>query len=116
MTSMLHLDQVWLIAPGATAIILAGFGIFARWCSFSPAVPRRKLEQLRVGMTMEEVKTLLGSARDQKHSTHGTSQWIYGARMKRHVLLIEFSDKLILQSFAHGIPDRRRAAAGYKGS
>ena len=116
MISLLHSNEVWLVALVATIAILAGFGIFARWCSFSPAVPRRKLEQLRVGMTMDEVKNLLGPARDQSHLPAGASQWVYGARMKRHILIIEFSDKLVLQSFAHGVPDRRRAAASFKGS
>jgi outer membrane protein assembly factor BamE (lipoprotein component of BamABCDE complex) len=116
MMGVLHSVEVWMAAMAATIAILTGFGIFARWCAFSPAVSHWKLEQLRVGMTMDEVKSLLGAARDQSHQNNGVTQWVYGARMKRHILIIEFSDKLVLQSFAHGVPDRRRAAASFKGS
>jgi outer membrane protein assembly factor BamE (lipoprotein component of BamABCDE complex) len=103
--------ELWLITLVATVAILAGFGVFARWCSFSPAVPRRKLEELHVGMTTEQVQTLLGAPRDMMHQGDGSSQWVYGARMKRHMLIIEFNKKSVVQSFAHGVPDTRRAAA-----
>ncbi|HTD68282.1 MAG TPA: hypothetical protein VK846_17290 [Candidatus Limnocylindria bacterium] len=102
--------EVWMVALAATVVVLAGFGMFARWCSFSPAVPRRKLERLRVGMTMDEVTALLREPRERKVSSDGAQQWLYGARMKRHLLMIEFNASNVLQSFAHGVPAPRRSA------
>ncbi len=116
MMGLLHSIEVWLIALVITVAILAGFGVFARWCSFSPAVPRRKLGELRVGMTMQEVQALLGLPREQRQDGPGSSQWVYGARAKRHMLIMEFSDKGVLQSFADGVPNVRRAIASTKDS
>lgn len=101
--------ELWMVALVATVTVLAGFGAFARWCSFSPAVPRKKLERLRVGMTMDEVTALLREPRDRKVSSDGAQQWLYGARMKRHILMIEFNASHVLQSFAHGVPVQRRS-------
>jgi outer membrane protein assembly factor BamE (lipoprotein component of BamABCDE complex) len=114
MSSALHSIEAWLIALAITVAILAGFGIFSRWCAFSPAVSRRKLDQLRVGMSMDEVRTMLGEPRDATYQGDGSSQWVYGARVKRHMLIIEFSSKASITGFAHGIPDRRRAPASPK--
>lgn len=104
------------MALTVTVAILAGFGIFARWCSFSPAVPRRKLQELRVGMTTEEVRALLGRPREERHDGPGPRRWVYGARVKRHLLIIEFSGKGVLQSFADGVPNVRRAPFSAKDS
>ena len=102
--------ELWLVALAITIIVLGGFGAFARWCSFSSAVPRKKLEQLHVGMTVEEVVALLGEPREKKQSDNASQQWLYGARMKRHILILEFASSGRLQTFAHGVPDPRRAA------
>jgi outer membrane protein assembly factor BamE (lipoprotein component of BamABCDE complex) len=104
MMDTLHSREVWIAALGLTFLLLAGFGVFARWCSFSPAVRGDRLGQLRVGMTMDEVRALLGAPRRTKTGESGLRQWIYGAPMKRHVLLIEFSSRDQLQSFGHGVP------------
>ena len=113
MSGVFHSIETWLVALVITVAILAGFGIFSRWCAFSPAVPRRKLDELQVGMSMDEIRTMLGEPRDATHQSDGASQWVYGSRVKRHLLIIEFN-KARVSAFAHGIPDRRRAAASAK--
>jgi hypothetical protein len=105
----LHSIEVWLIALAITICLLGGFGVFARWCSFSPAIKRAQLEKLHVGMSMTEVVALLGPPREAKTSEDGHRHWLYGSRMKRHVLLIEFTSHDAVESFAHGIPPRRTA-------
>jgi outer membrane protein assembly factor BamE (lipoprotein component of BamABCDE complex) len=104
----LHSIEVWLVALAITVTVLAGFGMFARWCALSAAVPASKLEKLRVGMTANEVVALLGEPRETKASPNGHRLWFYGARVKRHILLIEFNSRELLESFAHGVPDPRR--------
>lgn len=103
----IHSIEVWLVALAITVALLTGFGMFARWCAVSPAVPVKKLESLRVGMTAEEVKAMLGAPRQMKTSDAGARTWVYGTAMKRHLLLIEFNDSGTLTSFAHGIPPSR---------
>lgn len=107
----LHSIDVWLVALAITVTVLAGFGASARWIALSAAVPAAKLEKLRVGMTTGEVTTLLGPPRETKTSPNGHRLWLYGARVKRHVLLIEFNGHDVLESFAHGVPDPRRRRA-----
>jgi outer membrane protein assembly factor BamE (lipoprotein component of BamABCDE complex) len=102
-----HSIEVWLVALTITICLLGGFGVFARWCSFSPAVRGEDLEKLRVGMTTNQVMALLGFPRNHKMSAEGHKQWLYGARMKRHVLLIEFNANDKVEGFAHGVPGRR---------
>ena len=106
--SALHSIEVWLIALGLTTALLTGFGIFTRWCVLSPAVRADRLARLCVGMTTDEVTALLGRPREARTSPEGLRQWIYGSRMKRHVLLIEFTKQDTLQSFGHGVPGARR--------
>ena len=108
MSGALNSIEVWLIALVATVAILAGFGFFSRWCSFSPAAPRRKLEQLRVGMSMTDVREILGSPRDAVRVGDGPLQWVYGSRLKRHMLIIEFNSNEMVTSFAHGVPQSSR--------
>ena len=96
--------EFWLVALIVTICLLGGFGVFARWCSFSPAVRREQMEKLRVGMTTGEVVALIGHPRESTQGVDGIRQWIYGSRMKRHVLIMQFSSSDRLQSFAHGIP------------
>jgi hypothetical protein len=104
-----HSIEVWMVALAITISFMGGFGLFARWCSFSPAVPQTRLEQLRVGMTTSEVVALLGPPRENKAIENGHRQWLYGARMKRHILLIEFNSHDAIESFAHGVPPHRTA-------
>lgn len=115
MMAIIYSLEVWLVVAGVTLLLLMGFGMFARWCSFSTAVRIDRLEQLRVGQSMDEVRTLLGPPRqikngqEHKEDESGPRQWIYGARMKRHVLLVEFNTHGQLQSFAHGVPGAARS-------
>jgi outer membrane protein assembly factor BamE (lipoprotein component of BamABCDE complex) len=102
-----HSIEVWLVALAITICLIGSFGAFARWCSFSPAVPREALDKLRVGMTTYEVLALLGPPRQTRTAENGHRHWIFGAPMKRHVLLIEFNSHEAVESFAHGVPGRR---------
>jgi outer membrane protein assembly factor BamE (lipoprotein component of BamABCDE complex) len=116
MSGALNSIELWLVALVATVTILTGFGIFSRWCSFSPAVPRRKLALLSVGMTMEQVRELLGRAREESHQNNGVTQWTYGARAKRHMLIVEFNANSAVIGFAHGVPEARRSRFSAKDS
>ena len=100
----IHNIEGWLVALAITIALLIGFSLFTRWCSQSPAVRQEKLDQLRVGMTQEEVKAILGSPRKVRTSKEGLRSWLYGPAMKRHVLLLEFNEHGRLESFAHGVP------------
>lgn len=103
MNSIQSMD-LWMFALVLTVTTLAGFGIFARWCAYSPAVPRDKLNRLAVGMTMEEVKLLLGPPRLRRGLPDDLKEWVYGVTMKRHVLMLQFGLDGKLQSFGHGVP------------
>jgi outer membrane protein assembly factor BamE (lipoprotein component of BamABCDE complex) len=116
MSNALHSVELWLIALVITVSILAGFGMFSRWCIFSPAVSRRKLDQLHVGMSMDEVARLLGRARDESRQSNGVIQWTYGPRVKRHVLTIEFNANSTVGAFAHGVPGAGRTGRSVKDS
>ena len=94
----------WIIVAVLTVILLAGFGFFSRWCAYSPAVPRDRLNQLTVGSTMEGVRLLLGPPRLMRQLPEGLREWVYGAPMKRHVLMLQFSAEGTLQSFGHAVP------------
>lgn len=107
----LHSIEVWVVALLITVTLLAGFGMFARWCAFSAAVPAGKLAKLCVGMKTDEVSALLGPPRGTKTSANGHRLWFYGARVKRHILLIEFNSHDAVESFAHGVPGLRRGAS-----
>jgi hypothetical protein len=107
MTSF-HSIEVWLIALVVLICVMGGFGVFARWCAESPAVPRRSLENLQVGMAAQEIVALLGPPREVRHPPEGPLQWIYGSRMKRHVLMMEFNADERMQVFAHGVPGTHR--------
>ena len=96
--------EVWLVAILGTLLVLAGFALFARWCSYSPAVAQRQLEKLRVGMTASEVVAIIGQPREFWKTDQGKNVWLYGARMKRHVLMLQFSEDERMTAFAHGIP------------
>jgi outer membrane protein assembly factor BamE (lipoprotein component of BamABCDE complex) len=106
-----HSIELWLVALIVTVCVIGGFGIFARWCAQSPAIPRGDLEKLRVGMTSAEIVALLGNPREVKRSPEGHVQWVYGSRMKRHLLMMEFNSNDKLQIFAHGVPSTHRRPA-----
>ena len=105
--------EVWLVALVITICVIGGFGVFARWCSQAPAVARDRLDNLRVGMTAAEIVALLGQPRDVRHTPEGRREWIYGSRMKRHVLMMQFDSHDRLLVFAHGVPgSHRRSSPG----
>jgi hypothetical protein len=104
----LHSIEPWLVALVVTVCVIGGFGVFARWCAQSPAIPQRDIDKLFVGMTSAEIAALLGEPREIRHTPEGHLQWVYGSRMKRHVLMMEFDSKDKLQIFAHGVPSTHR--------
>ena len=55
-------------------------------------------------MTADEVAALLGPPRLTKNMPDGSHQWTYGMRMKRHVLMIDFSPQFKVRGYGHGIP------------
>ena len=100
-------NEFWLVAMIGLIGVVGGFGLFTRWCAFSPAVRRAQLEKLCLGMTSAEVVALIGQPRSVKQMPDGR-HWAYGSRMKRHVLMMKFSEEDKLQSFAHGVPGEGR--------
>lgn len=106
--SGLHSIELWLVALVVTVCVIGGFGVFARWCAQSPAVPQREIDKLRVGMTSAEIVALIGEPREVRRTPEGHTQWVYGSRLKRHVLMMEFNSQDKLQVFAHGVPSAHR--------
>jgi hypothetical protein len=104
----LHSIEMWMVALVITVCVIGGFGIFARWCAQSPAIPQRELDKLRLGMTSGEIVALLGKPREVRRSPENHVQWIYGSKLKRHILMMEFGASDKLQIFAHGVPGTHR--------
>lgn len=104
MMNTLQSIELWLVALILTIVVVGGFGIFARWCGESPAVRRDKLDMLRTGMTTAEVVAILGQPRETKQGNYGNPVWIYGSRLKRHALVLEFSRDDRMLAFTHGVP------------
>jgi outer membrane protein assembly factor BamE (lipoprotein component of BamABCDE complex) len=100
--------QVWIIVLAALAVIATGFSVFARWSAFGPAVRHRKLDTLRVGASMDEITALLGRPRERRDGEEGRQLWLYGSRLKRHVLVIEFDATGKMIQFIHGVPSLRK--------
>ena len=101
--------EFWLVALIGTICVVGGFGLFARWCSFSPAVRSEQIDKLRVGMTSAEIVAVLGQPREVRQATGDKHQtWTYGAPMKRHLLVLEFSTQDRMVGFAHGVPGTKR--------
>jgi hypothetical protein len=100
--------EIWAAVIGGTIFLVVGFSLFARWCGYSPAVGRNKLEALNVGMSAPDVIALLGRPRQKQPGEKGEEFWIYGAQWKRHVLVVEFNGSGTLREFVHGVPHPRR--------
>jgi hypothetical protein len=96
--------EFWLVALMVTICIVGGFGLFARWCTLSPAVRPDQMEKLCAGMTSAEVVAILGQPRETKWTPDRTQTWVYGAPMKRHVLVLEFSAQDRMLGFTHSAP------------
>ena len=97
--------EFWLVALLVTICVVGSFGLFVRWCTYSPAVSRDHLDKMRVGMSTAEVVAVLGQPRISRWATDKKNlTWTYGAPMKRHVLILEFNSQDKMVSFAHGVP------------
>ena len=97
--------ELSLFIIATTVVVAAGFSLFARWSRFSPAVPTSKLDQLQAGMSTDEVISLLGQPRKTRAGNRGREWWTYGSNLKRHRLVIEFSDKKRVVQFVHDSSD-----------
>ena len=101
----LHSIEFWLVAVLLTIVVVGGFGLFVRWCTYSPAVSRDQLDKLRAGMTTAEAVAVLGQPRISRWAKGKQNlTWIYGLPMKRHALILEFNAEDKMVSFAHGVP------------
>ncbi len=105
----LHSIDLWLVALLLTVALWTAFGMFSRWCAFSPAVPQERMEKLTVGMSLDDVTSLLGQPRATHRGGEGMVSMIYGSRLKRQMLIVEFNRAGRVEQFAHGIPDKHRA-------
>lgn len=92
--------EFWIVLFAGVFSIYAGFTVFSRWCLNSPAVPIAKLNQLRVGMTMDEVRQLLGEPR-RITTRDGRPEWQFGRPLKRHILVLRFDDQQRVRHFRH---------------
>jgi len=90
----------WVVAFGSLLVVAWGFTVFARWCIRSPAVPQAKLGRLRAGITVQEVRELLGEPNTIRDH-NGQPLWRYGHRLKRHSLRIRFDDHGRMTEFKH---------------
>ena len=85
---------------GGVLAISAVVTSFGRWCLHGPAVPLEKLNRLRVGMSMREVKELLGDPR--REAVHSNlPEWRFGHRMKSHILIVRFDEDGNVTHFRH---------------
>lgn len=100
--------ELWTVALVATIFVIGGFSVFARWCLNSPAIRGKKLESLQVGITAAELKALLGEPRMKRPNEKGNDYWVYGARWKRHLLVVEVNPAGIVTEFMHGVPHMRK--------
>lgn len=107
---MLNLDSPWLWVClfGGALVLGTGFNFFARWCLYRPAVPLDKLNQLRVGMKMDEVRSLLGAPRCEVGGPD-SPEWRYGHRLKFHALVVRFNKDGRITQFRHASREQNPA-------
>ena len=96
----LESKEFWIVGFAIVLSIYAAFMAFSRWCLHSPAVPEQKLKSLRLGMTEEEVRTLLGNPRCET-ICQARPEWHYGHRLKHHSLRVRFDESKRLKLFEH---------------
>ncbi len=94
----LESKELWIITFAVILLIQAAFLVFTRWCLHSPAVPEEKLNQLRLGMTREEVDRLLGKP-FREVLVRDRPEWHYGHRLKSHQLRLQFGTDGRLRQF-----------------
>jgi outer membrane protein assembly factor BamE (lipoprotein component of BamABCDE complex) len=101
--------EMWLVALAITIVLLGGFSTFARWCILGSAVPKRKLNALQIGMSQQDIRSLLGEPREKRPGEKEHEFWIFGSRFKRYLLVIEFDATGRLKEFVHAIPHHKGA-------
>ena len=86
------------IAKGFGALALC-FIAFVAWAMLAPPVPMSRLEQVHLGMSKEQVRTILGKPPNAYKGDDGSESWVY-ARMTWSLLDIEFSPEGMLTKCA----------------
>ena len=81
----------------ALSLLVTAFG---RWCLHGPAVPFAKLNRLKVGMTMAQVRELLGEPRREGVHTE-LPEWRFVSRIKSYVLIVRFDEDGNVRQFQH---------------
>lgn len=96
----LESQTFWVVTFAGVLFIYGAFMAFSRWCTNSPAVPEKKLGDLRVGLSKAEVLKLLGKPRRECARSDG-DEWRYGHRLKHHVLVVQFTEAGRVARFQH---------------
>ena len=90
----------WVVMFGGVLLVSVAVTAFGRWCMHGPAVPYAKLNRLKVGMTMQQVRELLGEPR--REAVHAElPEWRFSHRLKCHRLIIRFNEDGIVRQFQH---------------
>lgn len=107
---MLNLDSTWLWVClfGGALLVGTGFSLFARWCLYRPAVPLDKLNRLRVGMKMDDVRSLMGNPRREVGGPDAP-EWRYGHRLKSYALVVRFNKEGRVIQFRHASREQNPA-------
>ena len=106
--------EMWLVALAITIALIGGFSSFARWCISGPAVAQRKINSLRIGMSQDDIRALLGEPRETRPGENEHEFWLFGSRFKRHLLVIEFDANHRMKEFVHGVPHHRGAGKNHE--
>ena len=90
----------WIVMFGGVLLVSLAVTAFGRWCMHGPAVPYERLNRLRVGMTMQQVRELLGEPHREAVHTN-LPEWRYSHRLKSHLLIIRFDEDGNVRQFRH---------------
>ncbi|MBI5384480.1 MAG: hypothetical protein HZA90_07300 [Verrucomicrobia bacterium] len=94
---------LWVWVFGILFVLGAGFTIFSRWCYNSPAAPVEKVNKLRLGMHMADVRRLLGDP-VRERAYEDLPEWQFGHRLKNFVLIVRFNEDGHVREFYHFRP------------
>ena len=79
------------IVGAALVVLFVLFMLFAWWCMESLPVPREDAARIQPGMTMDEVRSVLGSSRDMRSNPDGSATWYYGSPLQWSYYTVEFT-------------------------
>ena len=96
----LESNLFWVITFGAVLVLSLVVTAFGRWCLHGSAVPFDKLNRLKVGMTMAQVREIFGEPwREGVKSEQ--REWRFGHRLKSYILIIRFNNDGKVSQFQH---------------